>query len=190
MSIVYVVAAVLLIWLIYFGIRYRVKASKKFGGGQLVVCPETNKEAIISIDVGHAALTSLLGQTDIRLENCWRWPNRENCGQECLSQLQVAPDNCLVRSVLMKWYKDKRCAFCRRVFDEPQIIDHKPALLSPGGVLLEWHEIALPNVAEVMTTHRPVCWNCYITQAFRRDHPELVVDRSLSEAEKNVRALR
>ena len=190
MSIAYVIAAVLLIGLIYFGIRFWVKASERFGGGQIITCPETKKEAIVSVDVEHAALTSLVGQTDIRLENCWRWPMRENCGQECLAQLNVAPENCMVRSVLMKWYKDKSCAFCRKVFEEQHIIDHKPALLSPGGLLLEWREVALPNLAEIMATHRPVCWNCYIAQAFRRDHPELVVDRSLAEADKNVGAFR
>src|SRR5262249_8052451 len=117
MSIAYVIAAVLLIGLILLAIRYWVNASEKFGGGQVIVCPETKKEAIISIDAEHAALTSLVGQTDIRLESCWRWPLRESCGQECLAQLDVAPENCLVRSVLMKWYKDKPCVFCRKVFD-------------------------------------------------------------------------
>jgi hypothetical protein len=32
---------------------------------------------------------------------------------------------------------------------------------------------------ETMQTHLPVCWNCHIAQEFRREHSELVVDRSL-----------
>jgi hypothetical protein len=29
----------------------------------------------------------------------------------------------------------------------------------------------------VLETHFPVCWDCYIAQQFRRDHPDLVVFR-------------
>jgi hypothetical protein len=29
----------------------------------------------------------------------------------------------------------------------------------------------------VLETHRPVCWNCYIAQFFRHEHPDLVVYR-------------
>jgi hypothetical protein len=29
----------------------------------------------------------------------------------------------------------------------------------------------------VLETHSPVCWDCYIAQEFRRDHPDLVVLR-------------
>jgi hypothetical protein len=32
---------------------------------------------------------------------------------------------------------------------------------------------------DVFSTHRPVCWNCHVTETFRRLHPELVVDRKL-----------
>jgi hypothetical protein len=29
----------------------------------------------------------------------------------------------------------------------------------------------------VLGTHMPVCWNCYIAQKFRLDHPDMVVYR-------------
>jgi hypothetical protein len=29
----------------------------------------------------------------------------------------------------------------------------------------------------VLETHAPVCWDCYIAQTFRQDHPDLVVIR-------------
>ncbi len=174
----YLFAAVLIVVAIYFGIRYFVKASRTFGGGQMIICPETGKEAMVEVDARHAALTTLIGQTDIRLENCWRWPLKENCGQECLLQLHVAPDDCLVRSVLMKWYRGKNCVFCERPFDEVNVIDHKPALLNPEGVTVEWSAIPLSAVNEAMVTYQPVCWNCHVAQTFRREHPDLVVDRT------------
>ena len=133
---------------------------------------------MVEVDARHAALTSLVGQPDIRLESCWRWPLNKECGQECLIQLHVAPPECLVRGVLMNWYEGKKCAFCRSVFGEPHLMDHKPALVNPRGITLEWSEIPLSALMEVLKTHEPVCWNCYIAQTGRREHPDSVVERS------------
>ena len=178
MTIVYLIAVALVAVLIYFGIRYFVRASKQFGGARVIICPETGKQAMVEVDASRAALTSLVGQTDIRLENCWRWPLNENCGQECLLQLDVAPVECLVRSVLMKWYRGKKCTFCQRPFGLVELIDHKPALLNPEGVTVEWSAVPISAVTEALATYLPVCWNCHIAQTFRREHSDLVVERS------------
>src|SRR5215471_13853358 len=178
-TIIYLMIAALLVAAIYFGIRYFVQASQKFGGERVIICPETGKQAMVEVDVRHAALSSLIGQTDLRLDDCWRWPLKENCGQECLLQLDVADSNCVVRSVLEKWYRDKHCAFCERPFEHIDLTDHKPALLSPEGVTIEWRQVPIAKVMETMRTHLPVCWNCHIAQEFHREHPELIVDRSL-----------
>jgi hypothetical protein len=171
--------AALIVTTIYFGIRYFVRSSQKFGGERIIICPETGKQAMVEVDTRHAAISSLLGQTDLRLEDCWRWPMKQNCGQECLLQLDVADPNCLVRSVLEKWYRHKTCAFCERPFEKIDLIDHKPVLLNPEGVTLEWKQVPMSNVTTVMATCLPVCWNCHIAQEFRREHSDLVVDRSL-----------
>src|SRR5215813_3193917 len=128
MTVIYLIAAALIVAAIYFGIRYYVRASQRFAGERIIICPETGKQAAVEVDARHAALTSLVGQTDLRLENCWRWPLKEDCGQECLLQLDVGDSECLVRSVLQKWYRDKKCVFCERSFNEIEVIvDHKPA---------------------------------------------------------------
>ena len=57
-------------------------------------------------------------------------------------------------------------------------MDHKPALVNQEGITLEWSEISLPTLMAVLKTHRPACWNCHIAQTFRREHPDLVVERS------------
>lgn len=178
MMAVYLFIAALVVVGIVLGIRYFVHARQKFSGERVIICPETGKQAMVEVDARHAAMTSLVGQTDLRLENCWRWPLREDCGQECLLQLDVTPSECLVRSVLEKWYRDKKCAFCERPFSEMHIVDHKPALLNPEGVTVEWGQIPISVAMEAMATYRPVCWNCHIAQSFRREHPEMVVDRS------------
>jgi hypothetical protein len=178
MTVTYLIIAALTAAAIYFGIRYYVRASQLFSGERVIICPETGKQAMVELDTRHAAISSLFGQTDLRLENCARWPIQQDCGQECLLQFDVASSECVVRSVLEKWYRDKRCAFCKEPFAEISLVDHKPALLSGEGLTVEWRQIPISAVTEAMATYLPVCWNCHVAQSFRREHPDLVVDRS------------
>lgn len=178
MTIAYLIIAALVVAAIYFGIKYFVNSRQRFAGERVIICPETGKQAMVEVDARRAAWTSLVGQTDLRLENCWRWPIKQDCGEECLLQLDVAPAECLVRSVLEKWYRDKNCAFCERPFERIDPADHKPALLNPEGLTMEWRQIPVSGVMDAVATYQPVCWNCHIAQTFRREHPELVVDRT------------
>jgi hypothetical protein len=177
MTIAYMIIVALAVAAIFFGIRYFVRMRQQFGGEQVIICPETGKQAMVEVDARHAALSSLLGKTDLQLENCWRWPIKQDCGQECLLQLNLAPDECLVRSVLEKWYRDKSCVFCHRPFGEIKLVDHKPALLDERGLTIEWTEIPFARVSNAMAKFRPVCWNCHISHSFRLEHPDLVIER-------------
>jgi hypothetical protein len=159
------------------GFRWLVRSFSKYRGSRIVTCPETKKPAIVEVDSLHASLTSTVGLPDIRLEECSRWPIKEQCGQECLIDLDVAPERCLVSGVLMRWYRDKNCVYCRKAFPELHWVDHRPALLTPDGKLMGWNEVNLDRLRNVLETYSPVCWDCYIAQKFRRDHPDLVVFR-------------
>jgi hypothetical protein len=162
---------------LWFGIRWLVRSSSKYRGTRIVTCPETNRPAVVEVDALHASLTSTVGLPDLRLQECTRWPIKEQCGQECLMDLDVASEGCLVSGVLMRWYSDKNCVYCKKTFPELHWLDHRPALLSPDGKLLSWNEVNLDKLRNVLETHSPVCWDCYIAQRFRLDHPELVVFR-------------
>jgi hypothetical protein len=173
----YLILAALVATALYFGIRRLVSAFLKVQGSRTVTCPETGKSTIVKVDAVHAALTSTLGSQDIRLRDCSRWPLKRECGQECLVNLDVAPGDCLVSGVLMRWYNGKICVYCRKEFGEINWVDHRPALRTPEGKLIEWREVTTDEVPIVLQTHFPVCWDCYIAQSFRRDHPDLVVYR-------------
>jgi hypothetical protein len=173
-SLVAIVLGAVTLW---FGIRWVIRAFSKYRGPRIVTCPETKKPVIVRLDSLHASLTATVGLPDIRLENCSRWPNNAQCGQECLMDLEIDPEQCLVRGMLMQWYRGKSCIYCKNVFHELHWLDHRPALLSPDGELREWSAFSLDQLPNVMATHSPVCWNCYIAQQFRREHPELVVLR-------------
>ena len=87
----YLIVVILIASASYFGIKWLVRAYSRYRGTKIVTCPETGRPAIVEVDALRASLTSTVGPPDIRLENCWRWPLKEQCGQECLTDLDVAP---------------------------------------------------------------------------------------------------
>lgn len=173
----YVIIAAVVATALYFCIRRLLNSFSKFSGSRAVTCPDNGKRVFVEVDAMHATLTNALSHPDIRLQNCSRWPLNKDCGQECLVNLDVAPEDCLVSGVLMRWYNGKICVYCRKKFQEINWTDHKPALRTPKGTLIEWGEVTVEDVPMVLETHFPVCWDCYIAQSFRRDHPDLVVYR-------------
>ena len=179
--VVYVIAIALMATSVFLVVRSFVRAYARYRDSRIIKCPATGESAMVEVDAVHAALTSLAGAPDIRLRSCWRWPINENCGQECLTQLDVAPPECLVIGVLRRWYDFRSCHYCGKQFQEIHLTDHKPALRSPDGELIEWRAVPIKDIQEVMDTFSPVCWDCYIAQSFRRDHPEMVVDRPWQE---------
>jgi hypothetical protein len=157
----------------------------KFRGMRLVNCPETKETAAVEVDAKHAAFTASIGERGLRLKDCSRWPERQDCGQECLGQIVSAPEDCLVRNILKNWYEGKTCVFCGKTLGGIDWLDHKPALLSSDRVTLEWNEIPAEKVPAVLQTHKPVCWDCHIAETFRRRYPELVVDRPWKPGESH-----
>ena len=173
----YLIVTALVAAAFYFGIRWLVRVYSRYRGSRLVTCPETGRPAKVEVDALHASLTSTVGPPAIRLKDCARWPLKEQCGQECLVDLDVAPDQCLVSGVLMRWYRGRKCCYCGKLMEELQWLDHKPTLLSPDNLLVKWSEVPIENLSTVLSTHLAVCWDCYIVQSFRREHPDLVVIR-------------
>lgn len=157
--------------------RAGLAAFVRYRGQRVVVCPETKNYAAVVVDARHAATTASQGETELVLRSCTRWPERAGCDQACVWQIERAPENCLVRAMLDEWYAGKSCHFCGVGFGEIGWADHKPALLSPDHLIVEWTEIAPERVPDVLQTHRPVCWDCAIAETFRADHPDLVTDR-------------
>ena len=146
-------------------------------GTRLVECPETGRPVAVDLDLKYSAVHSAFGRPQFRLKDCSRWPERAGCGQMCLGDLEAAPHDCLVRTILARWYAGKRCAFCRREFGEIHWHDHKPALVGADGITREWTEVPPETVPAVLAAQRPVCWNCHIAETFRRQRPDLIVER-------------
>jgi len=149
----------------------------KFRGERIVTCPETHQPAAIRVTAGKAALEAAVGREELNVCACSRWPEKQDCPQDCLAQVKEAPEACRVWTIMNRWYQGQTCAFCHQPFTQVHWHDHPPGLVDVDGKTMQWNEVPAEHLQETMHTHLPVCWNCHVAETFRRQHPELVTDR-------------
>jgi hypothetical protein len=178
------VLLVLLLALTCLGIAYLVHRFvlgggelRKLSGKMLVTCPETHQTVAVKVATGKAAMAAIAGKEHIELSHCTRWPERANCDQACLSELLADPEKHSVWRIVSKWYEGKTCFYCGRPISELSHLDHSPGLISFEGKVIEWNRLRAEEVPGQLASARPVCWNCTVTESFRKEHPELVTDR-------------
>jgi hypothetical protein len=160
----------------YALLRKPLRRYLQMRGTRVVACPDDRQAAVVTVDARHAALTTAAGHPHLRLDSCSRWPVTGGCGQDCLSQIERQPAECLLRTQIGRWYAGASCAICGTSLGTEEWTERKPALRAPGGETLEWKAVPPETVFQVMETHAPVCWNCHVAETFRRQHPELVLD--------------
>jgi hypothetical protein len=184
----FVAAVVLVLLYLASGLILRtarrvVGAYREYRGKRLVVCPETRQHVAVEVDAAHAAATAAAGDPELRLRSCTRWPERAGCDQDCVHQIERAPHDCAVRTLLAEFYEGKSCALCGKAFGQITWADHKPAFLrTEDRRTFEWRDLAPETLPAVFETHLPVCWNCHVAESFRFEHPELVTDRDSRRA--------
>jgi hypothetical protein len=75
---------------LYLGFRV-VRAYRsyyEFRGPLLAICPETKKSVVIELSAGKMAIEAVVGKPHFRVKKCSRWPERRDCGQECLKEIE------------------------------------------------------------------------------------------------------
>ena len=155
-----------------------VRAYWRARGKRLVTCPETHCAAAVELDAKGAGLKGFRGGIYLCLQDCSRWPEKQGCAQDCLTQVEAMGQGCLVRNVVAGWYQGKVCVYCHKAVDTvAEWTGHMPALLAPQGKTTSWGDVPPEKLPEIFATHKPVCWSCHIAETFRREHPELVTDR-------------
>ena len=149
-----------------------------YRGTRLVACPETKTPAAVKIDALRAAFT-LFGDEPgrLRLADCSRWPEKADCGQECLGEVERDGESCMVRNLVASWYRNQPCVFCAKRIPEVTWSEHRPALLAPGGLTVSWMDVKPENLPDVFSTHKPVCWDCHVVQSVVRERPDVVTVR-------------
>lgn len=79
------VAAILAAAVVYVLLPVVGDTFRRYRVSKVLRCPETGKEAEVGIDASRAALTSAVGHPLLRVKNCSLWPERKDCGQDCLA---------------------------------------------------------------------------------------------------------
>jgi len=128
-----------------------------------------------------AVMGVVFSRPGLQLQECSRWPERQHCGQECLKEIETAPDGCLIRTIVGNWYRDKVCAICSQPLGDIDWYQHKPGVMNSNRRNFEWKEIRPEAIAAVLETYTPVCWSCQVADSFRRLHPDLALDRDLGK---------
>jgi hypothetical protein len=173
-------AFIIIIGLFLFRAIPAIQAYCTYRGRRLVKCPETQQTETVDVSAKRAASTAFWGDRTLRLDRCSRWPERQACTQECLQQIEADPDNCLVWNIVCSWYEGQSCALCHKPFGRLKHLDHSPALMDADRRTTEWKDFRPEGLPGIFSTYSPVCWDCHVTETFRREHPELVVHRNRS----------
>lgn len=168
-------AVVVLAIAILLLLRGPIKAWRFYREPRVITCPDNHQSAAVTLNAWQAAASGP-DHPSLRLNDCSRWPEKAGCGQECLKQIHDQPDDCMVRTMVARWYEGQRCALCGQAIQADWHFEH-PAVLGPDGAPKQWSSFRAEELPTVFATHRAVCGNCYLNEGFRAEHPELVVDR-------------
>ena len=160
-----------------FQLAKAIRVYARFRGERLVSCPKDKQTAAVRVAAGEAAADSVRGKAQISLKQCSHWPERGNCGQECLTQIENDPEGCLVWNKVQQWYRGRSCAYCQQPIEKVRWHNHRPAVLSPDGKTTLWNDLSIEKLPEVFEKHLPVCWSCRIAKTFQAHYPEKVVHR-------------
>ena len=142
-------------------------------GRQSVTCPDSQQTAGVEVDNEFAFWAALRGQEHSRLKSCSRWPEKGDCGQECLAELEPSPEN--VDRLLAKWYEGKTCALCARTLTPSDWRRSRLAVLNEQHKLFELRQMQLDQLQASLQHMRPLCWNCHQEERARQAEPPRVL---------------
>jgi hypothetical protein len=138
-------------------------------GRKTVICPENRELVTVEIDNQYAFRTALRGQEHERLQSCSRWPEKGDCGQECLAQIDPTPEN--LERLLSKWYQGKSCEICDRPLTPADWRRGRLAFLDENQKLFELRHMQLDELPTALDTLTPLCWNCHQEERVRQATP-------------------
>ncbi len=145
----------------------------KFHGTMLVTCPENHKSAAVKPSLLRAAFGDFIKRPDLELVECSRWPERHDCDQSCLFQIEQSPDEHRVWNIASQWFAGKKCAICRKPIERVSHADRAPALMKRSDrSTVEWRNLRPEQLPDAFAECAPVCWSCHTTETFLRKFPD------------------
>lgn len=164
--VLFVIGAILLVAL---PIGISLQSYFRNRGRRTVICPDNHEPVTVELDNKFAFSTALRGQEHDRLHTCSRWPEKGECGQECLAQVNPSPEN--LERLLQKWYQDKTCAICARPLTPADWRRSRLALLNEKQKLFELRHMHLDEIPPALDQMAPLCWNCHQEERVRQASP-------------------
>ena len=83
------VAAIIALAAVYVLVPVAADTFRRFRTRKSLICPETGQQVEVGIDARRAALTSAFGRALLRVKNCSLWPQRKECGRDCVRLPEV-----------------------------------------------------------------------------------------------------
>jgi hypothetical protein len=101
---IYLIVLLLTLASLYYVTPLAVTTFRRYRGKRIVTCPEILKPCAVEVDARHAAITTVLSHPGLRMKYCSQWPDREQCGQECMLQIQISPFDSSIKDSIARWY--------------------------------------------------------------------------------------
>lgn len=138
-----------------------------------VRCPDNGQPVDVEVDNEYAFQTSLRGLEHSRLQSCSRWPEKGDCGQECLAQVDPSPEN--LERLLLKWSDGKGCAICARAIVPDDWRQGRLAVLNQHHELFELRDMPAEDLQSTLEHTCPLCWKCHQEERERQAKPHRVL---------------
>lgn len=137
-------------------------------GRRVVRCPSAGGIAVLRLDAAHAAISNLVATPELRVTGCSLWPKRAGCSQDCLRQVELAPNGSQLRTIRREWFAGQTCDICQAPIRSIDVATLNCAVRNPDGCTKAWGELDDGEFARVLWLSKPICWNCHIAETFRR----------------------
>ena len=105
---IYLIVTLLTVASIYYVTPLAVTTFRRYRGKRVVTCPETRNPCTVEVDARRAAITTVISNPELRMKSCSRWPERENCGQECMLQVRILPFDSSIKDTVAHWNAGRR----------------------------------------------------------------------------------
>jgi hypothetical protein len=173
---VFVLFVLGLILAVYLAIAIRTWI--RLRGQRVVTCPETRGPAGVTVDVGHAAATAVREKADVRLATCTRWPERADCNQGCVAQIEASPRETRARTMAARYFESRRCVICQRRIGPPTTAMLQPGFMNPvTREAVAWNEVPPQYLPDAIASRRPLCADCTLAESSRGPFPGPVTYR-------------
>jgi hypothetical protein len=172
----FIALLILAVLLVYLVIAARTWTEVR--GARLVVCPETQQPVAVQVDVGHAVASALWEQPDLRVTSCSRWPERQDCDQPCVRQIERAPSETRPKTIASHFFARQRCAICTEKIAPLGAFTLQPGFMNPATRrVARWDDVPPRDLPRAVADWRPLCANCTLSESLRQDFPDRVTER-------------